>query len=71
MVSGVYTVRKNAEYVLSLIKEDGYSNASILERGKRLDVYIDVFDTNKDANDFAQKVMREHPEYEGAWVLKY
>jgi len=71
IVAGVYNEMINAQNLLDAIKADGFNNASILKRGARIDVYIDVFNTPDEAYKFTQKIQREFSEYKRAWVLKY
>ena len=71
VVTGVYKEIENAQNLLNAIKADGFNNAAILNRGDRLDVYIEVFNTPDEANEFTQKIHKEFSEYKRAWVLKY
>lgn len=71
IVVGVYNEMVNAQNLLDAIKANGFNNASILKRGARIDVYIDVFNTPDEAYKFTQKIQKEFSEYKRAWVLKY
>lgn len=71
VVVGVYEVRDVAEKTLSTLKKQGFTNASMLKRSGRLDVYSASFTDKKEAQNYLKKFHAENPKYHDAWLLKY
>ena len=70
IVVGVYEVRDVAEKSLSRLKKQGFSNASMIERPTRLDVYSDSFSTREEAQTYLLKFHADNASYRDAWILK-
>ena len=70
IVVGVYEVRDVAEKSLSRLKKQGFSNASMIERPTRLDVYSDSFSTREEAQTYLQQFHADNASYRDAWILK-
>ena len=70
IVVGVYEVRDVAEKTLSKLKEQGFVNASMIERPTRLDVYSNSFSSREEAQTYLQQFHADNPSYRDAWILK-
>lgn len=71
IVVGVYEVRDVAEKTLNTLKKQGFTNASMLQRPGRLDVYSASFSNKHEAQDYLKKFLTENPKHHDAWLLKY
>ncbi len=71
IIIGVYEVKEVAEKTLSALINQGFTNASILKRAGRLDVYSDSFNDKSEALKFLKKFRNENPNYYDAWLLKH
>lgn len=70
IVVGVYEVRDVAEKSLIRLKEQGFGNASMIERPTRLDVYSDSFSSKEEAQTYLHKFHADNASYRDAWILK-
>ncbi len=70
IIVGVYEVREVAENTLSKLKNQGFQDASMIERPKRLDVYSASFSSRDEAQTFLHKFQTDNPQYRDAWILK-
>ena len=70
IIVGVYEVRDVAEKTLLILKQQGFDNASMIEKPTRLDVYAASFSERKDAQAFLVKFQAENARYRDAWILK-
>lgn len=70
IVVGVYEVREVAEKTLSKLKNQGFGNASMIERPSRLDVYSDSFSSREEAQTYLQQFHADNASYRDAWILK-
>ena len=71
IIVGVYEVADVAEIILSNLKKQGFSEASILKRPGRLDVYSASFVNKEEAQTFLKDIHKTYPAYKDAWLLKY
>lgn len=70
IIVGVYEVREVAENRLSKLKNQGFGNASMIEKPRRIDVYSASFSDRDEAQTFLHKFQTDNPQYKDAWVLK-
>ena len=71
IIVGVYEVADVAKKTLSSLKKQGFSEASILKRPGRQDVYSASFTNKEEAQTFLKEIRKDHPAYKDAWLLKY
>lgn len=71
IIVGVYEVSDVAHTILSNLKKQGFTEASILKRSGRLDVYTASFSDESEAQLFLKEVHQKYPAYKDAWLLKY
>lgn len=71
IIVGVYEVSEVANQILANLKKQGFSEASILKRPGRLDVYSASFTYESEAQSFLKEVHKKYPAYKDAWLLNY
>lgn len=70
IVLGVYQVRKVAEDRVALLRSEGFTSSSVLERPNRIDVYTSFFHTREEAEENLGQLRQKYPHHRDAWVLK-
>lgn len=71
VVMGVYQRADVAEQITQMLKEEGFSQTSWLERSGRIDVYVASFSDLSEAESYTAEIHKSHPNHRDAWVLKY
>lgn len=70
IVTGVYEVKKVADDMINLLKSEGFSDASILERNNRIDVFASSHTSREEAEQILKQLKQDFPNHKDAWVLK-
>lgn len=70
IVTGVYQVRKAADDMITLLRSEGFSTASGIDRSDRIDVYASSFSTHEEAKQNLKQIKKKFPNHRDAWILK-
>lgn len=70
IVMGVFRGEVSATRLIESLQEEGFTNASWLERPERFDVYAASFSSEEDAESYLKEVHKNYPKHIDAWILE-